>query len=61
MNGKQHKANVSWEDKDDGLNVYFGDSSMIETDRFIAVVDQGLPTTLGQSLETAFPILLEVL
>lgn len=59
LNGEQHMKAVSWEDKNDGTNLYFGGNEAIETAHFIAVVDSGLPTTLRQSLETTFPIFME--
>ncbi|MBL4571870.1 MAG: hypothetical protein JKY86_02205 [Gammaproteobacteria bacterium] len=59
FNGEKYNSSISWEDKADGMNVYHGNSLVIETAHFIAVIDSGMPPPLKTSLEVAFPTFME--
>ena len=55
VNGKIHQSSVNWLDRNSGQNVYAGKQTPIETAEFIAVIDQGLPLAIKESLDRDLP------
>jgi hypothetical protein len=58
VSGQVHQKQVSWMDRDSGQKVYAGKQHPIETPSLIAVIDDGLPDPIRQSLETHVPALM---
>lgn len=55
LNGKLIKSAAHWLDSDDGTNVYVGKQIPIETDAFVAIIDDGLPPKIQASLSADIP------
>lgn len=59
VNGKVITPTYSWLDSDDGMNVYVGTQTPVETANVIAVIDDGLPAAVKRSLDTNIPRLMD--
>ena len=59
VNGIVYEEPVTWIDVDDGTKIYVGSSEPIETDDFVAIIDQSLPKYIGNYLSTLLPTLMD--
>lgn len=58
VGGKVYVDEAKWSDGDDGMNVYIGSQTLIETNNVIAVIDNGLPEKIKRSLDSDIPKLM---
>jgi hypothetical protein len=61
VDGKSHRANISWLDSANGQNIYVGHQKPLVTDSFITVIDAGLPGQIKTSLQTDIPKMMSYL
>lgn len=60
LNGQQLNGSASWMDQDDGRNIYVGTGEPVETQDFIAVIDQALPGQIRNQLLDQLPRFMRV-
>lgn len=58
VDGKVHRAEASWTDRDSGKSIYVGSSKPVTDDNFISVIDAGLPGALQQLMAQRLPDIL---
>ena len=58
VHGQRYAGKASWDDENDGTNVYVGSQQPVETDNVIAIIDSGLPDSVQKALNTEIPRLM---